>query len=276
MNDCWYNVAKPWEFKRRRHFSSRPDQMDRREHPRIQLPLLVELSHPSLGRQSCIARDVSEGGVFVHIKTRDIRPGATIKLTLLSPTTVDTQPTPTVDMEVKRVEETGLGLAFKNRTSRHLWESVERLRDELAVGRDYFQLHVAGLVMNETGRLLIVQQNGRWTFPGTYLVVGDDWRRALTHVLTERFSLELTEAPLEVLALETESSEAVPEAAVAKVFAISRVNALNFSFRPGERYKDSRWLQNPRMIDELTFADEFTRTQAAAAFRWLASRNHDG
>lgn len=246
--------------------------MERREHPRIQLPLLVELSHPAIGRQSCIARDISEGGVFVQIKTSNIRPGATIKLTLLNSNTIDTQPTPTVDMEVKRVEEEGLGLAFRNRTSRHLWESVERLRDELAVGRDYFQLHVAGLAVNERGRLLIVQQNGKWTFPGTYLVVGDEWRDALTRLLTDRFSLELTESPLEILALETESSEAIPEAALAKVFAITRVNAGHFSFTSGDRYKDSRWLQNPRMIDELTFADELTRRQAAAAFRWLAAK----
>lgn len=251
----------------------RPGQMERREHPRIQLPLLVELSHPTLGRRSCIARDVSEGGVFVQIENADIQPGATLKLTLLNPTTVDTQPTPTVDMEVKRVEATGLGLAFKNRTSRHLWESVERLRDELAVGRDYFQLHVAALAVNETGRLLIVQQNGRWTFPGTYLVVGDDWRHALERLLTERFSLQLSENPLEVLTLDTESSEKIPEAAVAKVFAITRVDATTYTFKPGDRYKDSRWLQNPRMVDELTFADELTRAQAAAAFRWLASRN---
>jgi ADP-ribose pyrophosphatase YjhB (NUDIX family) len=233
----------------------------------------VELSHPTIGRQSCIARDVSEGGVFVHIETQGIRPGASMKLTLLNPTTVDTQPTPTVDVEVKRVEASGLGLAFKNRSSRHLWESVERLRDELAVGRDYFQLHVAGLAMNERGRLLIVQQNGKWTFPGIYLVVGDDWREALTRLLKGRFSLETTEAPIEVLTLETESTEAIPEAAVIKVFAIVRVDAGGFSFSPGERYKDSRWLQNPRMVDELTFADDLTRAQAGAAFRWLDARD---
>jgi hypothetical protein len=246
--------------------------MERREHPRIQLPLLVEISHPSIGRKSCIARDISEGGVFVQLETSSIRPGATIKLTLLNQNTLDTQPTPTVDMEVRRVEETGLGLSFKNRTSRHLWESVERLRDELAVGRDYFQLHVAALVMKDTGRLLIVQQNGKWTFPGTYLVVGDNWRTALARLLTNRFSLGIDAERLELLALETESSEAIPEAAVAKLFAVTQADTTAFSFTAGDRYKDSRWLQNPRMIDELTFADELTRTQARAAFRWFSEQ----
>jgi ADP-ribose pyrophosphatase YjhB (NUDIX family) len=250
--------------------------MERREHPRIQLPLLVELNHPSIGRKHCVARDISEGGVYVQIDVQNeapgIRVGATVRLTLKNPTTIDTQPTPTVEMEVRRVEESGIGFSFKNRTSRHLWESVERLRDELAVGRDYFQLHVAALIMKETGRLLVVQQNGKWTFPGTYLVVGDSWQSALSRVLAERFSLHVDAEDLKVLTIETESSEAMPEAAVAKVFAIATADTEGFSFSPGDRYKDSRWLQNPRMIDELTFADEVTRRQARAAFRWLAAQ----
>ena len=243
--------------------------MERRQHPRIQLPLLVELQHPSIGRRHCVARDVSEGGVFVQLEAGGIKPGATVKLTLLNANTVDTQPTPTVDMEVRRVAEDGLGLAFRNRTSRHLWESVERLRNELAVGRDYFQLHVCALVLKENGRLLIVQQNGRWTFPGTYVVVGERWRDALARLLDERFSLDVKADAMEVLTLETESSEAMPEAAVVKAFAIMEATADRFSFAPGDRYKDSRWLQNRRMIDELTWADDVTRNQARAAFRRL-------
>jgi ADP-ribose pyrophosphatase YjhB (NUDIX family) len=248
--------------------------MERRKHPRIQLPLLVEIQHPSIGTRNCVARDISEGGVYVHLKSPAISRGAKLKLTLRNPNTIDSQPTPTVQMEVVRVEPEGLGLAFLNNTSRHLWESVERLRDELAVGRDYFQLHVSGLVLQEKGRLLVVQQNGRWTFPGTYLIVGDVWRSALQRMLEERFSLPVVTDAMELLAFETESSEKIPEAAVAKVFAIMRTDASGFAFEPGERYKAARWLQNPRMVDELTFADELMRTQALAAFRWLSEQEY--
>lgn len=244
--------------------------MERRQHPRVQLPLLVEVQHPTLGRQNCVARDVSQGGVYVQLRTSGISPGAKVRLTLQSPSSIDSQPTPTVQMEVVRVEEEGLGLKFVNNTSRHLWESVERLRDELAIGRDYFQLHVCALAMQRKGRLLVVQQNGRWTFPGTYLIVGDQWRNALERMLTDRFSVAVTRESMEVLAFETESSERVPEAAVAKAFAVMQVDAGQYEFSPGERYKAARWLQNPRMIDELTFVDDLTRDQAAAAFRWFA------
>jgi hypothetical protein len=248
--------------------------MEKRRHPRIQLPLLVELQHPSIGRQDCVARDISEGGVFVELESPKIHVGATVKLTLKSPNTVDSQPTPTVTMEVRRVEEDGLGMAFVNRTSRHLWESVERLRDELAVGRDYFQIHVSGLVIREDGRLLVVQQSGRWTFPGTYLVVGDHWQRALSAMLTRRFSLEVPEKVLMVRAMHTESAMALPEAAVARLFALAPAAAGTFRFEPGDRYRECRWLANERKANELTFVDEVTRQEALAALNWARDNGH--
>ena len=243
--------------------------MERREHTRIQLPLLVELQHPSFGRRDCVARDISEGGVYVHVETSGIHRGAKLKLTLKNPNTVDSQPTPTVAMEVRRVEPDGLGLAFVNKTSRHLWESVERLRDELAVGRDYFQLHVSALVLREDGRLLVVQQGGRWTFPGTYLIVGDDWRASLKTALEERFNLAANEADMTLLGLETEAIDRIPEAAVAKVFVVMSADTSSFQFEPGERFKDFRWVQKRRILDELTFIDELTRTKAVEALSWF-------
>ncbi|MGE0623076.1 MAG: PilZ domain-containing protein [Pseudomonadales bacterium] len=250
--------------------------MERREHPRIQLPLLVELQHPSTGRRNCVARDVSEGGVFVQIADVPLKTGAKIKLTVRNANTVDTQPTPTVDMEVVRIEDEGLGCRFVNRTSRHLWESVQRLRAELAVGQDYFQLHVCAACLNEMGRLLIVQQNGRWTFPGAYLKVGDDWRERLSQMLSQRFSLVVKPAEIRLLTLETEANADIPEAAVAKLFTVVRTDASGFAFKPGERYKASRWLQNPRMVDELTFTDDLTRRLAGDAFRWLRDQEANG
>ena len=116
-----------------------------------------------------MARDVSEGGVFVQYRDDRIRPGSKIKLTVLNPNSVDAHATPTVELTVRRVDEQGMGLEFLNRTGRHLWQSVDRLRSELAVGRDYFQLHVSALAMNDRGDLLLVQNNGKWQFPGFYL-----------------------------------------------------------------------------------------------------------
>jgi len=243
--------------------------MEKRKHPRIELPLLVELQHPSVGRSSCVARDISEGGVFVQIKSPGIKVGAKLKIKLQNPNTIDTHATPTVQMQVMRVDPEGLGLAFVNKTSRHLWESVERLRDELTVGRDYFQMHVCALIVREDGKLLVVQQNGKWTFPGRYLIVGDRWRDTLCGMLEDRFSLKVDNGAFSLLNLETESAEKIPEAAVAKLFAVIAVDAAAFKFVAGERYKTSRWINRPRIIEEMTFADELTRAQARAALEWF-------
>ena len=55
--------------------------MEQRTHPRIQLPLLVEVQHPSIGRRRCTARDVSEGGLFVQVSDHSINVGAKLKIT---------------------------------------------------------------------------------------------------------------------------------------------------------------------------------------------------
>ena len=69
------------------------------------------------GRRNCVARDVSEGGVFVEIDSVPLKAGAKVKLTMRNANTVDSQPTPTVDMEIVRLEADGLGCRFVNRTT---------------------------------------------------------------------------------------------------------------------------------------------------------------
>ena len=241
--------------------------MERRQHPRIQLPLLVELSHPSLGKTPSVARDISEGGVFVHIENPKIKPGAKLKLTLLNPTNVDHQPTPTVGMIVRRVEENGIGLEFANKTNRHLWRSVERLREELEVGRDYFQIHQSAVVINEASQILLVQQHGKWSFPGEYLIVGEDWSSAIKGFLASNFSLKdiVTD---EILAMDSTGGTGLPEAAVLQVFHLVRANSESFTMT--DRYKNHRWTNNRRALDEITFASDKPRQITGAILDRLA------
>ncbi len=246
--------------------------MQQRRHPRIQLPLLVELKHPTLGTLRCIARDISEGGVFVQLERPQIKPGAKLKLTLLSPVSVEATPTPTVDMEVKRVEADGLGLAFANTTGRHLWQSVERLRSELAIGRDYFQVHLSALVVNEANAILLVQQHGRWTLPGTYLVVGEDWREAAKRFLESTFNL--AEVVVEsVLTATNEGDPNLPEAAVLEIYLDARADASRFKLCEDARYKDARWVDRRRSVEEATFVNELVRQLADTKLMQLIGQN---
>lgn len=255
------------------------DVEEQRKHPRIQVPLLVEIQHPSLGRQRCVARDISQGGVYVTIEGVDIRSGATVKLTLLNSNSVYKQPTPTVDMEVVRADEHGMGLKFIGKTSQHLWQSVEHFRLELAIGRDYFQIHVSPVVINERGQLLVVQQHGHWTFPGDYLVVGANWRQVIQQSLRDRFALKRLNID-HILDMTSSNSDELPEAATMKIFVLIHGDAGKFSFpdaghadshsanaRSGDSlaYKSYRWLDNKRDLAELSFIDEQTRQIASNA-----------
>ncbi|MEQ8861369.1 MAG: PilZ domain-containing protein [Pseudomonadales bacterium] len=238
--------------------------MDQRRHPRIQLPLLVELKHPTTGVHRCIARDVSEGGVFVYTEKPQIKPGAKVKLTLQNTLSVESQPTPTVDMEVKRVDADGLALAFVNATGRHLWQSVERLRTELAIGQDYFQVHLNALVINDDNAILLAQQHGKWTFPATFLEVGQDWRAALEAFLARDLDVPVSGFG-NVVAMNSVGYPELPEAAVIDLFVEAYSSAR--SCKPGKksRYKTVRWTDRRRDIEEATFASEEIRELADAA-----------
>jgi len=232
--------------------------MEQRRFPRIQLPLLVELKHPTLGARRCIARDISEGGVFVHTDNPQVKPGAKVKVTLQNTLSVETQPTPTVEMEVKRVEEDGLALAFTNVTGRHLWQSVERLRTELAIGQDYFQVHLNALWVHDANALLLAQQHGKWTFPATFLEVGHDWRDALRGYLEVQLGVSVTDIGA-IVAMNSVGLPELPEAAVLDLFVEVRAEGDRHELAKDSRYKTLRWTDRRRDVEEATFATEQTR-----------------
>ena len=236
--------------------------MEKRQHPRIQIPLLVELSHPALGNVQTKARDVSEGGIFVYLDEPPVKVGSKLKLRLLTVLPTDTQPTPTVEVEVKRVTDEGLGLAFANRTGEHLWKSVERLRDELEIGRDYFQVHQSLALTHADKGVLVLQQNGKWLFPGYFLMVGENaMESARTFVHTE-LGLTLQSAPIPT-SVDSVADVAVSEAAVYSVILTAAVASHAISLPENSAYKDWRWLNKPRELSDITFAVELQRMQAS-------------
>jgi len=243
------------------------DPVEHRSQPRVQIPLLVELQHPSLGKVRCVARDVSEGGVYVYLEDTAIHTGAKLKLTLLNPDTVHNQPMPTVEMQVVRSDAQGIGLVFINKTGKHLWDSVERFRSELAIGRDYFQIHLSPLTLNEQGQLLVVQQHGKWLFPGEYLVVGENWKESLQQSLREKFALP-TLAIEHAFDMAATGAEDMPEAATMKIYVLVRVDASEFALPADGSYRNFRWVDNLRDLKEITFGDEQDRQVAGKALAW--------
>jgi hypothetical protein len=239
--------------------------MDSRQHPRVQLPFEVELAHPSLGRIRRVVRDVSQGGLFVVTDTGTLKPGAKIKVTVLSAALVESTATPTIDMEVARVDPRGLGLKFVNSTGEFLWSSVQRLRQELEIGRDYFQVFQGALVFNREGRLLVVQQHGKWLFPGEHLVVGQDWRTRMSAFLTTEFGLEEVVIH-DVLAVDSDAETQAGENATFSVFHRVTTEGDRAQLRAGSRYKQTRWVARSVGVDELTFSHPLLRRLASLGF----------
>lgn len=234
--------------------------METRQHPRIQLPFEVEVAHPIFGRIRTVARDISETGLFIQIPPGALKEGSKLKVTVLNAALIEHTPTPTVELEVARLAEDGLGLRFVNQTGRHLWQSVERMRRELEIGRDYFQVFQGALVVNGEGKLLVAQQHGRWLFPGDFLVVGEDWATALIQFLTTELGLEdLTiDGTLQV----DSGPERAVESATFSVFHRLSTTSARAQLQPKSRYRHLRWVGRMAEVEELSFSHSLLRDLA--------------
>ena len=237
--------------------------IERRAHPRVQLPLVVELTHPSIEPIQTTARNISDGGVFVEVKDIKLRQGARVNVKLMAHSVTDNQPTPTVAMTVKRTEDDGVALAFKNRTAEHLWSSVERLRTELLIGRDYFQVYQAAFVTHPNRGLLFVQQHGKWMLPGTYLTVGEPCAPTLKEFLIATLGISLTEDPTP-LATVAATMDALPESATLCVYYQCATEDLRPQLSKASTYKDVRWISSVNDLNEATIANAEIRELAQA------------
>ncbi len=228
--------------------------MEQREHARIQIPLLVNLSHPAIGSQQTTVRDVSEGGVFVMLPEPTINVGAKVKLRLVSVLPTDTQPTPMVELEVRRTTPEGLGLAFVNKSAQHLWHTAQRLRSELAIGRDYFQLHQSIAIRNDAKGLLLVQQNGKWMLPGLYLVVGQNSTFALQDYCQDELGLALTSQRITPVAVDSAPDISLGEAATYSVVFTGHTDSVEPTLAEQSDLRDWRWVVRSKDLTEATFA----------------------
>jgi hypothetical protein len=168
-------------------------------------------------------------------------------------------------MEVARVTDEGVGLRFANRTSRHLWESVHRLREELQLGKDYFQVFQGAAIVNELGKLLVVQRHGKWLFPGEYLTVGEPWHAALLHFLTAELGLDdLTFQ--DTLGVDSGTGVEAEENATFSAFYRFSSALENVRLREGSRYRHAKWVSRNFSLEELTFSHPKLKELAAVAF----------
>jgi len=242
--------------------------MEKRQHTRIAIPLLVELKHPALGTIQTRAKDVSQGGIFVYLDQPALTVGSKLKLQLLTTMPADTQATPTVEVQVVRVSAQGMGLVFASPTAKHLWQSVQRLRQELEIGKDFFQVHHSIALTHAERGIFLVKHNGKWLFPGHYLIVGGNAVQETNDFLAHEFNL----SPLPTLqpsAVECSAPDSVAEAAVYSVTFSALVDSVDVKLGNDSAYTDWRWVNKNRDLNAIVFASENQRSQSRALLNEL-------
>ena len=229
--------------------------MERREQLRVEVPLEIDLEHPSLGRTRCRVRDVSQSGMFIECSGHLLQQGARVRIKPVVQSMLGHEHTPTVELEVARCETDGIGTSFPNRTQAYLFSSFRQRRTQLAIGVDYFQVFVGALLFNQRGALLVVDENGRWLFPGTYLQVGTSIEAALTDTLSAELdlTLDLLGPPVANISL---ASGVSPESATVALFHRCEASG-EARVRSQSRFRRLRWLAPGRNPGELPFADPY-------------------
>ena len=208
-----------------------PRRHERRAFPRVDIPMLVELMHPTMSNSRCVVENISESGVFVSTTATNLGVGADVKLKVLNTSAVEIEATPTVAMKVVRVAADGLGMKFSNNSARHLWQTAERRRRALTIGLDYFQTHVNLVVMCE-GRMLLLGQRGRWVLPNYYLTVGQTWQAAAQAHLQQKTGIVDAELD-QVIAVDALQVPDLPEAATLSLYQRVNLRDSNVSPAPG-------------------------------------------
>ncbi len=213
-----------------------------------------------MGRRRCRVRDLSQDGLFLEFPGHELGPGARLRVTPIAPAILGHDHRPTVEIEVARIAEDGLGARFANRTQAYLFNSFRQRRTTLEVGIDYFQIHIAAVVTDEQGRLLVVDDHGRWVFPGTFLVVGQSIERAIADMLQADLRLELAgiDTPIATATLD---GGLAPQAATLAIFQRCGSRGKGDVGDDG-RYRRLRWLPPGRDPYDMVFADPLLRDLA--------------
>lgn len=240
--------------------------MEQREHPRIDLPLMVEVTHAAIGKREATARDLSDGGVYINMDNHGLHVGASIKLRMKSVALNQSEHAPEISAQIVRADKDGFAAQFKNKTAEHLWSSVERLRQQLLVGRDYFQVYEAYVIANPEHGVLLVQQHGRWQFPGQYLEISPDIPAQRIKSIERLLGLQVQDTS-EILDVRIMTHAALPEAA-------TYCTALRFTTNQrktelDKRYRHSRWVTTTLDLNELTFAQTWVREVAQRTLGFL-------
>lgn len=236
---------------------------ERRRATRRETPLFVALEHPQIGSVETFVGDLSEDGLFVMLRDSGLSGGARMKLTPRPADSGRHSHAPTLQVEVRRVSETGVGLTFVGSNARILWQRWLAVNaNSPAVPPAGHRLFLALVLQEPDGRVLLGRSDRRWQLPALGLRERGDWRDAVAE-LAAQLSVEpaLAATPEVVELLEIEPADGEVEAA-GRMHVIVRLTLQDAPPPNAASYEDLRWVGSVRETRELTFAH-------AAEQNWL-------
>lgn len=87
-----------------------PGLKENRRHRRVSLKCQVEINHPIIGKHVVEMKDFSDSGIFLYMEPDKFPPvGTLIKGQVIG---MQGDDAPVVEMEVVRIEKSGIGLRF--------------------------------------------------------------------------------------------------------------------------------------------------------------------
>jgi len=216
------------------------------------------LTHPFIGHRTVTARDMNDAGVFAWFPDAPFKIGSHMDVTIKHANMIESRPTPTVKMKVLRVQHDGIALGFVNKSGAHLWQSAGLHLEELQVGKDLFRVHQTALVRDNNGKILSVQQNGRWLFPGCWLETSQSMEATLCAYLAT--TLNLTDAVfLRTVLTHTDPELVARENSTLSVFCLYGLGTVDpNSIAPvrNSPYTKACWIENQLQLEEMSFSAE--------------------
>ncbi len=147
-----------------------------RQSRRLNVPLKVEISHPTLGRLDVEARDMSDGGIFVFLDPDFQLPvGEIITAKVLGLGGSDKDPSPTLNMRIVRAEKDGMGLSI-----------VEAASNK---PQNLFSIRQSLFIFSSKKNILLLenspQNSPQWTLPNRLMQTGEGWQQGLSLCISQ-------------------------------------------------------------------------------------------
>ena len=156
-----------------------------RRHRRMKIPLQVEIRHPTIGTLQVEAHDISDGGVFLLMdECFQIELGESVTVRALGLGADENEAGPTLTMQVVRLNNQGMGLAFEKNNDSLKAKSVTSEAMKIDAVNDQSIMQCL-FIMNNDLQILFTLRGDHWALPTRKLEIGESWQDGITQSINQ-------------------------------------------------------------------------------------------